>query len=305
MNMPTFIMMCGLVASGKSTKAQELAREYNATVFSSDALREEMFNDVNDQEHNQEMFVELHRRIKECLRNGKSTIMDATNISYKKRMDFLRQLKDIPCEKICVLMATPYEECLKRNSERERKVPEYAIKRMYMNFNIPYWYEGWDDIQVVGPQCNYYNVEEVVNSLVDYKQGNSHHTLTLGDHLWKAYEYYQMNYVDYPIEDDVNSMATILHDIGKPFCRTEVNARGINDGDSHYYNHHFTSAYDSLFVNCLRNRLDVAIRIMWHMQPYFWEKDNNEKLHDKYHKLWGEQLHQDIMKIHKADKAAH
>ena len=108
MNMPTFIMMCGLVASGKSTKAQELAREYNATIFSSDTLREEMFNDVNDQGHNQELFTELHRRIKECLCNGKSAIMDATNINYKKRMDFLRQLKNIPCKKICVLMATPY-----------------------------------------------------------------------------------------------------------------------------------------------------------------------------------------------------
>ncbi len=305
MSVPKFIMMCGLPCSGKTVRAKELAKEYNATVFSSDALREEMFGDANDQEHNQELFIELHRRIKEYLRNGKSAIMDATNISYKKRMAFLQELKNIPCEKICVLMATPYEECLRRNVERERKVLEYVIKRMYTSFNIPYWYEGWDDIQVIGPQCDYYNVDEVVNSLVSYEQGNSHHTLTLGDHLWKAYEYYQMNYVDYPIEDDVNSMATILHDIGKPFCRTEVNARGINDGNVHYYNHHFTSAYESLFVNSLRNRLDIAIRIMWHMQPYFWERDNNEKLHNKYRKLWGEQLYQDIMLIHSADIAAH
>ena len=48
MNVPKFIMMCGLVASGKSTKAKELAKEYNATIYSSDALREEMFGDVND-----------------------------------------------------------------------------------------------------------------------------------------------------------------------------------------------------------------------------------------------------------------
>lgn len=304
MDRPKLIMMCGLIASGKSTKAQELAREYGATVFSSDALREEIFNDVNDQEHNRELFTELYRRIKECLRNGKSAIMDATNISYKKRMDFLRQLQNIPCEKICVLMATPYEECLKRNSERERKVPEYAIKRMYMNFNIPYWYEGWDDIQVIGSQCDYYNVEEVANSLVEYEQGNSHHTLTLGDHLWKAYEYYQMNFIDYPIEDNVNTMATILHDIGKPFCRTEVNTRGINDGNVHYYNHQFVSAYDSLFVNCLRNRLDVAIRIMWHMRPYLaWEQSEKAKQRDRI--LLGEKLFNDICLLHEADLAAH
>ena len=305
MNTPTFIMMCGLIASGKSTKAQELAKEYDATIFSSDQLREELYGDVNNQEHNQELFVELHRRVKECLKSDKSAIIDACNINYKKRMAFLQELKNIPCEKICVLVATPYEECLKRNSERDRKVPEYAIKRMYTSFNIPYWYEGWDDIWVIGSQCDYYNVDEVVNSLVGYEQGNSYHTLTLGDHLWKAYEYYQMHYVAYPIEDDVNSMATILHDISKPFCRTEVNARGINDGDNHYYNHHLVSAYDSLFVNTLRNRLDVAIRIMWHMQPYFWEKTNDEKQHSKYRKLWGENLYQDIMMIHACDKVAH
>ncbi len=41
------------------------------------------------------------------------------------------------------------------------------------------------------------------------------------------------------------------------------------------------------------------------MQPYFWEKDNNEKLHNKYRKLWGENLYNDIMLLHKADKYAH
>ena len=305
MNVPKFIMMCGLVASGKSTKAKELAKEYNATIYSSDALREEMFGDVNDQGHNQELFTELHKRIKDCLRDSGNAIMDCTNINYKRRMAFLVELKKIPCEKICVLMATPYEECLRRNAERERKVPEEVIKRMYMNFNIPYWYEGWDDIRIIGSHASYYNVDEVVNPLVGYDQGNSHHSLSLGDHLWKAYGIYCNAYLSLDDCDDVNAMATILHDMSKPFCMTEVNSRGVNDGNVHYYNHQFVSAYDSLFVNTLHDRLDVAIRIMWHMQPYFWEKDNNEKLHNKYRQLWGEELYLDIMRIHAADKAAH
>lgn len=304
MYIPKFIMMVGLVASGKSTKSKELAEEYGATIFSSDELRIEMFGDINNQEHNQELFVELHKRIKDCLRGGKNAIMDATNINYKKRMAFLAELKSIPCEKICVLMATPYEECLRRNSERDRKVPEHVIKRMYMNINIPYWYEGWDDIQVAGPQCTYYNVDETVNALNGYDQGNSHHTLTLGNHLWEAYDYYCRHYLDED-SDTVSSIATVLHDISKPFCRTNINSRGIDDGNIHYYNHQYTSAYDSLYVYSMFDRLDVAIRIMWHMQPYFWEKDNNEKLHNKYRKLWGEDLYCDVMNIHSADKYAH
>ena len=58
-------MMVGLVGAGKSYKAQELSEEYNATIFSSDELRAELFGNVNDQSHNQELFVELHKRIKE------------------------------------------------------------------------------------------------------------------------------------------------------------------------------------------------------------------------------------------------
>lgn len=173
MDKPVFIMMCGLVASGKSYKAKELAKDYDATIFSSDDLREELFGDVNNQEHNQEVFIELHRRIKECLRGDKSAIMDSTNISYKRRLAFLQELKNIPCEKICVLMATPYEECLRRNAERERKVPEYAIEKMYRQFDPPYWYEGWKE-EVVN--CVIWRQQDATrNSINSVGQANFSH----------------------------------------------------------------------------------------------------------------------------------
>lgn len=292
--------MVGLAASGKSTKAKELTLEYNATIFSSDILREEMFGDINDQEHNQELFVELHKRIKDCLRNGKSAIMDATNINYKKRMAFLAELKSITCEKICVLMATPYEECLRRNAERDRKVPEHAITRMYHNFNIPYWYEGWDDIQIeygifqgyYGKPVNWYN------NYKDYNQYNSHHKLPLGEHCHRSALWI----------DDRGSVALFcaayIHDCGKPETATFTNSKGIVTEECRYYNHQYVSGYKALLFD-YSNPLDIAIIVMWHMQPYFWEKDNNEKLHNKYRKLWGENLYQDIMNLHDADKHAH
>ena len=57
----------------------------------------------------------------------------------------------------------------------------------------------------------------------------------------------------------------------------------------------------------LCNPLDVAVLIRWHMQPYFWEKDsvNGEKTMNKYKKLWGDELLEQIMKLHEADKKAH
>ena len=121
-------MIMGLPCSGKSTFAQKLAEEYNTNLHSSDAIREELTGDINNQEHNNEVFQTLHKRIKDDLRNGKSCIYDACNISYKQRMAFLSELKNIPCEKQCMLMATPYEWCIERSAKRESKVPSMLLK---------------------------------------------------------------------------------------------------------------------------------------------------------------------------------
>lgn len=281
-------------------------KDYDATIFSSDDLREELFGDVNNQEYNQEVFVELHRRIKECLRGDKSAIMDSTNISYKRRLAFLQELKNIPCEKICVLMATPYEECLRRNAERERKVPEYAIEKMYRQFDPPYWYEGWTEIQIEFSDDSYRNISAIdwLNSVNDFDQNNSHHSLTLGEHSEKTLDYI-FNIVG-GIDDHsiILRGAALLHDNGKCFTKTFKNSKGEITDQAHYYAHEHVGSYNSLFYRMCCNSLDVAVIIRWHMQPYFWERDNNEKLHNKYRKLWGEDLYHDIMKIHEADKAA-
>ena len=292
-----FLMLVGLPASGKSTKAKELAAKYDATIFSSDELRVEMFGDVNDQEHNQELFVELHKRIKDCLNSGKSAIYDATNLNYKRRMAFLSELKNISCDKICVVMATPIAICRKRNTVRERQVPTHVMTRMYKSFNLPYWYEGWDDIQIeYGIYAKHYGDPiSFVNYTKTYNQNNSHHTLTLGEHCLQ---------VSLSVGYDMSLVyAGMLHDCGKPTCVTYVNKKGEYDEDCHYYDHQYAGCYESLFYDFgFVNPLDIAIIIMWHMQPYF---NKEEKTKNKYRQLWGEELYQKIMKIHEADKAAH
>ena len=47
--------------------------------------------------------------------------------------------------------------------------------------------------------------------------------------------------------------------------------------------------------------LDVAILIVWHMQNYF---NREEKTKEKYKRLWGKKLYNDLMLLHEADKNA-
>ena len=303
MDKPKLIMMVGLAASGKSHKATELSEEYNAEIFSSDKLREEMFDDVNHQDDNSKLFAELHRRIRECLKSGKSAIYDATNLNYKKRMAFLAELKNIPCEKICVLMATPYEECVKRNAMRERNVPEYVLKRMYTTITIPYYYEGWDEIQIeyADNSIGYYGTyTSFITDYEDYDQHNSHHKLTLGEHCKLTNLNTQLRGAS-----RAACLAAAIHDCGKLETAVFKDSHGNDTDECHYYNHQYTGGYKALFFDTyglVNNILDVAIRVMWHMQNYF---NKEEKTKEKYRKLWGEELYNDIMKLHEADKISH
>lgn len=315
MGRPTMTMLVGLPASGKSTYAKQLAEKTNAIVFGSDALREEMFGDVNDQSHNGELFNELHRRIKKCLKSGNNAIYDATNISSKRRAAFLSELKHIDCKKSCVIIATPYEQCLKNNKNRDKRVPEWVIERMYKKWQTPFWFEGWKSIKI-----HYWedsedsiDVNELLDSLIEYDQCNPHHTMTLASHLINAAGRFEScGYKDGYWCNNLNFgstwLACLLHDMSKPKVQTFINSKGEETSVAHYYSHEHVSAYDSLFVNYIRafaNILRVSALITWHMQPYAWERDNNEKLHNKYRKIWGEEFYNCIMALHEADKKVH
>ena len=206
-------------------------------------------------------------------------------------------------------MATKYEECLERSQKRERTVPEYVIKRMYMKFDPPYWYEGWDDIHIQydkeGFIRDYGYPVHWLERVKDFDQENIHHALTLGRHCEETWKNIWEEY------DGDNSIslrtAAILHDNGKCFTKSFKNSKGEVTEQAHYYSHEHVGSYNSLFYSMICNPLDVAVLVRWHMQPYFWEKDaeNGEKTMNKYKKLWGDELFEDVMLLHEADKKAH
>ena len=209
--MKKFIMMVGLPASGKSTIAKKYAEKENAIIISTDELREELLGDEASQENNELVFKEAEKRIKENLNNNKNVIFDATNVNYRRRMDFLNRFNKFNPQKIAILVATPYEECLERNLKRERVVPEEVITNMYHNFYVPQYYEGFNEIKIE------YNSDYTFafSDLKDIPQDNPHHRLSVLEHCAIAQE---IALKLTPLEDfdRLNiAMAAALHDIGK------------------------------------------------------------------------------------------
>lgn len=147
--LPKLFMMVGIPGSGKSYESEVIAKEHDAVIHASDKIREEFSKNPNLKGDNNLVFNQLHFRIQRDLKVGKNVVYDATNINSKRRKAFLNSIKSIPCEKIAIIMATPYEQCIKNNAERESSIPERVIEKMYKNFQVPYYYEGFDVIQIV------------------------------------------------------------------------------------------------------------------------------------------------------------
>lgn len=314
--MSKFVMLCGLPASGKSTYCEQYKHNKDWVVLSSDEIRIE-FGDVNDQSKNEEVFKILHQRVKDNLKTGKNVIYDATNLNRKRRIHFLQnELRGISCEKICVLFATPYEMCCARNFARDRQVPVEALIRMYKNFEVPCYAEQWDDIQIVW--ANYqgmvgfeYNICTDINKWCEISHNNPHHFLSIGDHMIDAASYIMKKYPNevmlYP--------ATLLHDCGKPDTKAFIDSKGNStNGIAHYYEHQNVSSYKALFylreiysdakwdMNSII--LYISLLVNLHMKPFLsWKQ--SEKAKEKDIKLFGEDIYNDVMKIHEADLAAH
>lgn len=301
--MSKLIMMCGIPGSGKSYQAKIMSDSYDVNIHSSDNIRLEFNLTEQTKECNTQVFQILHDRIKADLKNNKDVVYDATNISYKNRMNFLDQIKSIPCEKICCFVATPYEDCIENNKNRDSKVPEFVITRMYKNFYVPQYFEGWDDIKIIWNfKKDNFDVNDLFNGengLNKMSQDNPHHDLTIGKHCIKCADILDEKYRDCSEE---LFMAALFHDEGKRFTKEFKNSKGEPSDIAHYYQHHLTGAYDVLFYcSDVPNVLDIVKYITWHMQPFFSE---TEKSKNKYINLLGENFWNDVLKLHECDKLA-
>lgn len=306
---PMLVVMCGLQCSGKSTKAKEFAENIRGVVLSSDKLREEYKNANNDT-----IFRILYERMNDLLGKGIDVIIDATNTTIKARKQIFQNLK-VDCFTHCHIMNTPYEVCLERLKERNKtdyphKFDADVIKRYYYSFEIPFYEEGWDGIQIENQpddEDGFNFTSKLLKLAENFDQQNKHHCQNLGDH---------METVSHNIErltDNINLItAGAYHDVGKLFTQT------FKDGDpnAHYYNHANVGTYELLcgsgcydiildgdntsVVYDTESTLEWLFYINYHMHLFNVQTEKSEK---KWRVIFGDEKFLNLRLFNECDKA--
>lgn len=103
--------------------------------------------------------------------------------------------------------------------------------------------------------------------------------------------------------DDALPVAALLHDIGKPFVKDFHDANGNPTLEAHYYNHEHVSAYlAAQYTFSYNNSKHISELVRWHMLPFFVKEPKTE---DKYRRMLGDELYNEVLLLHEADLAAH
>ena len=149
---PELIVLCGLPGAGKSTYAKQYVKTHpNTKVLSSDGIRNELYGDESIQGDPAEVFGLMKSRAVEYLNQGSDVIYDATGMMRMHRGEILACAPAFAVKK-CVILWASIEECVKRDSKRNRKVGKEIIDMLVKTFEIPTCEEGFAEIQVIVPE---------------------------------------------------------------------------------------------------------------------------------------------------------
>lgn len=324
--MGRLIMLVGLPASGKSTYTETIVCK-NKVVISSDTLREELFGNRKDTEHNNELFQELHKRVKKNLIDGKDVIYDATNISSKRRRNFLKELSGAEYNKVifeCHYIPTNYHSCLLNNIGRHYDVSTSVISRMYHQLQIPMYHEGWDVIKIVEHgvildnhldkiiQSDYVmSYDELYNILLKFNgfneiyelpHDNLNHTLSVSRHTYEVYKTIKTLALNKQINNcdvEILLLASMFHDVGKG--RTKefredskyANFIGHENISAQMTIHSLIGLYNSSTI------LQVAELVQLHMRLL------NNPHKDRLYSLIDDITMERLLILSKADREAH
>lgn len=285
MNKPTLKMMIGLPASGKSYYAKSIDDD-NTLVLSSDTVRKELFRDLSYQEivdtnRNKEVFECVYRLTEGLLLDGCNVVIDATNLSKKRRKAVIDRFKKI-ANVNAVYLNTPYEVCLKRNDARkeDEKVPYDKMVEMRKTLQVPMYNEGFSHIEIITSEESYkspitkeeleaeiLNNSEVehdelfkllsfnkeLSKMINLAQDSKYHTFSVSRHSYHFLKNLQeqkgLIIRDNSLTDELFTKLlwiAILHDSGKPFTKKFVRHNGEKSKYASFLRHENVSGQIAL-----------------------------------------------------------
>lgn len=134
------IIFCkGLPASGKSTWSKQFCIENPEFIrLNKDDIREIMGNLPFSREV-ENVVLAIQRKMAETILSvGKSLIIDDTNFA-QKHYDYYRGIADrLHLQIDQLIFNTPLEECIDRDSKREKSVGKEVIIQMYKKYIEPF-----------------------------------------------------------------------------------------------------------------------------------------------------------------------
>ena len=120
------VLLVGPSGSGKTTYA---AAHFEPTeVVSSDACRALVSDDESNMDATLGAFRVLHTIVRERLRMGRLTVVDATNVRSDKRARLLKLARERGRPAVAIVFELPDATYLERNRARpDRSIPESAV----------------------------------------------------------------------------------------------------------------------------------------------------------------------------------
>lgn len=319
--------MIGMAGSGKTTIAKEMTNNNNNIIhISSDSLRREILGDTSSQSNNEEIFNEMRSRTIKALNNGKSVVYDATNTNRRRRKALIQSLpKNV--KKTAHYIATNYSDTIVRNKKRDRVVPEHVINKMYKTLHIPTYSEGWSDIFIKFNSDNIiknstdirsrvlsgkdgYDIMRILaenlkefNDIYELPHDSKYHSFSVSRHTYYTYKYMLDNYKGEDLE--VMLWTSLLHDIGKPFCKSFITRDGDKSRYANFIHHDLVGG--QMAINILNNlgfdaefSRTVSVIVQFHM--YLLNVNASKaKLIDYV----GSDLYSKLMHLRFADTVAH
>lgn len=131
-------MFNGIPGSGKTYFAKRLAKELNATIFSSDAARIQVWGSVEgiQEDHadperralcNKVLFGTMDYAAKQLLTQGLSVVYDCNANKLEDRMKKCQFAKDAGADTVLVRIRVPYQVSLERVQSREHSADQRNI----------------------------------------------------------------------------------------------------------------------------------------------------------------------------------